>query len=346
MKTSKINYAVVGVFVIAMVTALVGVIVTLSGRTGATDDYYAVYKNVTGVKFGTQVLYEGYPIGQVEEVTPVAVNGGMRFRVDFAVNEGWKIPDDSSAQIRAPGLLSAITISIEAGTSKVALKPGAEVTSKEAANIFAVMSSVAGDISNLAQTSIKPMLANLDRTVTVFGDLLEKDGQRLVGEVIAMIGDINQRIPKIAGNIETFSGDMSKASNELRAFLTPENRKALEDMVANLSASAGQIEKLVTTADELIRNANGVVSQTGGLVNNTNTLVTDTKGVVTENREKINATLADLHYVTESMSRHIDSINQNLEGTARNMYEFSRQIRKNPGLLLGGKAPRDQAKVR
>jgi phospholipid/cholesterol/gamma-HCH transport system substrate-binding protein len=36
-------------------------------------------------------------------------------------------------------------------------------------------------------------------------------------------------------------------------------------------------------------------------------------------------------------------INQNLEGAARNMFEFSRQIRQNPGLLLGGKPPTDEA---
>ena len=54
---------------------------------------------------------------------------------------------------------------------------------------------------------------------------------------------------------------------------------------------------------------------------------------------------ADLRYLTDSVSRHIDAINRNLEGAARNLYEFSRQIRQNPGLLLGGTPPRDQARI-
>ena len=58
-----------------MAVALVVAIVTLSGGSGATDAYHAMYRNVTGVKFGTQVLYEGYPIGQVEAVTPVPEGG-------------------------------------------------------------------------------------------------------------------------------------------------------------------------------------------------------------------------------------------------------------------------------
>ncbi|MBI3113149.1 MAG: MCE family protein, partial [Rhodospirillales bacterium] len=68
MRSSKINYLLVGVFVIGMVVALVVSVALLTGRTGATDLYYSYYENVTGVKFGTQVVYEGYPIGQVEQV--------------------------------------------------------------------------------------------------------------------------------------------------------------------------------------------------------------------------------------------------------------------------------------
>ena len=42
------------------------------------------------------------------------------------------------------------------------------------ADLFATISSVAGDISGLAEHSLKPLLANLDRTVTLLGDLVEE----------------------------------------------------------------------------------------------------------------------------------------------------------------------------
>jgi phospholipid/cholesterol/gamma-HCH transport system substrate-binding protein len=50
-----------------------------------------------------------------------------------------------------------------------------------------------------------------------------------------------------------------------------------------------------------------------------------------------------MRHAVESIARHIDAINQNLEGASRNMYEFSRQLRQNPGLLLGGTPPKDEA---
>ena len=61
MNSNKINYVMVGTFIIVMAVALVVTIVALSGGRGASDDYHALYRNVTGVKYGTQVLYEGYP---------------------------------------------------------------------------------------------------------------------------------------------------------------------------------------------------------------------------------------------------------------------------------------------
>lgn len=323
MKSNKINYLLVGGFVIAMTVALVFVTAVLSGRTGATDAYFAIYKNVTGVKFGTQVLYEGYPIGQVEKITPMAEKGAMRFRVDMTVSQGWMIPEDSVASIRAPGLLSAITIAIDAGKSDKPLQPGAELKGQDAANLFAVMSNVATDLGNLADSHLKPLLISLDRTVGLMGNLLEKDGERLVGEITNLVHDVSTRVPKIAGDIEVFAGEMSKASKEITAFLSPANRAAMEDMIANLDAAS--------------KDLHSVSGKTNQLLDNTNKMVSDA------NRQKVEATLADVRHVTESLARHIDSINQNLEGTARNMYEFSREIRQNPGRLLGGSAPQDEA---
>jgi phospholipid/cholesterol/gamma-HCH transport system substrate-binding protein len=68
--------------------------------------------------------------------------------------------------------------------------------------------------------------------------------------------------------------------------------------------------------------------------------------VVEDNQTDIRRSVANLRYITESVARDIDSINQNLDGTARNMFEFSRQIRQNPGLLLGGSRPRDDTRRR
>jgi len=329
MRSNKINYLVVGSFVLIMLVGLIVSMAMLAGRTGATDTYYAVYRNVTGVKFGTQVVYEGYPIGQVEEVIPEQDGALMRFRVIFEVQEGWRIPDDSIGKIEAPGLLSAITLSIRAGKSETALKPGTEVTGEEASDIFAMVSTVAGEIGSIAEKDIRPLIANLtplletiNRAVGGFGDIMEGDGKILAADMVGLVGELSSRIPRIANNIEGFTDSINRSSEELSAFLTPENRQVVESVLQNLDAAAINFTQLSAELD---------------------TLIGDMDSLIVHNRDNINDSMVDVRYITDSLARRIDSINQNMEGASRNMYEFSRQIRQNPGLLLGGTPPADEA---
>ncbi|OEJ67156.1 MlaD family protein [Magnetovibrio blakemorei] len=306
MNTARINYVAVGAFVILTLVGVVVSIAMLTGRTGATDAYYSVYKNVTGVKFGTQVFYEGYPIGQVEKVTPIADGGAMSFRVDYEVSQGWQIPDNSIARIGAAGLLSAISINLDAGDSPIAHKPGAMVEAQEASDLFKVMSGVAGDISNMAEHDIRPLLGTINVAVTNFaatietvGNLLDEDGQRMVKQFGAvasdlsnLVVDLNERLPRIVENVDNSTANFA-------------------DLSRDLSATRIKIDQLLNSSNAMIG----------------------------ENRSEVRQSMEDLKHVTDSLARHIDSINQNIEGAARNMNEFSREIRQNPGLLLSGTAP-------
>ena len=65
MRSHFLNYTLVGVFVSAMIAALVVVLSLLAGRTGPTDTYSTVLDDVTDIKYGTLVRFAGFPIGQV-----------------------------------------------------------------------------------------------------------------------------------------------------------------------------------------------------------------------------------------------------------------------------------------
>lgn len=323
MRSAKINYLVVGIFVIGMLAALVGSVAMLSGRTGPTDDYYAYYSNVTGVKFGTQVVYEGFPIGQVEQVIPQEKDGRMQFRVEFGIRENWRIPNDSIVEIAAPGLLAAVTLAIQAGSSKTPLKPGAQVPSRERSDVFAVVSSVAGQFGELMDTNVKPLLKNVNSAVGTINKVIEQEGVSLFVDARKVTEDLSdlvnlmaRRVPTIADNIEQFSSRLNVTANEFQKLMTPGTREKIEDVIANL-------DKTTVSMEALIGDLGGMMAGYDG---------------------DMQKTLGETRYIVESVSRHIDSINQNMEGAARNMYEFTRQIRQNPGLLLGSRTPEDKDK--
>jgi len=331
-RSNKINYLLVGTFVLAMIAGLIVALSVLTGRTGATDAYHAYYSNVTGVKFGTQVVYEGYPIGQVETVTPEPSKGGMRFRVDFEITEGWKIPKDSKVAIAAPGLLAAVTLSISAGASPDALAPGAEVTAVEGGDLFAVVSGVAEKLGGLSDNSIEPLLASVQLAVNSANRLLNDHGESLAGDLKQMIkeasllvADVSRRIPVVIDDMELIASDVQSFSGELKAAATPANRKLIEETIANLNGATKDAQAAMANGDKLM------------------TTLTDMVG---KNDGDLRRSIKDARYVVESVARRIDAINENLEGMSRNMLEFSRQIRQNPGLLLNSKPVTDEAQAK
>jgi phospholipid/cholesterol/gamma-HCH transport system substrate-binding protein len=159
---------------------------------------------------------------------------------------------------------------------------------------------------------------------------LEGDLQDLVKDLVVVSQDMARRVPKITDDIESVAAQLNAASIEINALLNPENRGRIEAFLSTLDESAGNFRNLS-------RDLGGTREKADGVLAAVETLITD-------NRLDIDKSVVDMRYVMESLARRIDSVNQNLEGTARNMYEFSRQIRQNPGLLLGSTPPEDQGK--
>jgi phospholipid/cholesterol/gamma-HCH transport system substrate-binding protein len=289
MRDDQRNYAIVGAFVIAMTAGLVVWIAVLAGRTGATDDYHVHFANVMGLSSGTQVLYQGYPVGMIEDIRSTVREGRQVFRLDLGLQRGWRIPEDSVATIAASGLLSAVVVNVRAGASETPLEPGSEISSVEAPDLFAAMSSVAEDV----------------------GELIGEGGPEIIADLEAFTAKLNETLARIDG------------------FLSEENERRIEDTLENLestsvsfAAVSGELEQTRLRVDELLDSVNGMVE---------------------ENRRPVGQAAVDLHESLESVSRHIEAIAYNLEVTTRNMNEFSRQIRENPGLILRGRASGDAA---
>jgi phospholipid/cholesterol/gamma-HCH transport system substrate-binding protein len=239
MRENQRNYAVVGAFVIAMIVGFVVWIAVLAGRTGATDDYHVHFASVMGLSDGTQVFYEGYPIGMIEEIRPTTREGRQVFRLDVSVQRGWRIPEDSVATVTASGLLSAVVVNVRAGSSTTPLEPGSEIPSVEAPDLFAAMSSVAEDVDALIEESLKPML-----------DALGEGGPEIIAALEAFTDQLNQTLARIDG------------------FLSEENARRVEDTLGNLehasaslATASAELEQTRLRVDKLLDSMNGMIEE-------------------------------------------------------------------------------------
>lgn len=315
MKNSQINYVVVGGFVLVMVVALLASIALLTGRTGATDPYFAVYDNVSGVQFGTKVMYEGYPIGQVDRIEPVRTDEGTSFRVHLEVQEGWPIPVDSVARVAASGLLAAVAIDIKGGSADSYIEPGSKIPSGSSGNMFAAVSEVAAQVGDLSENGLMPLLETLNDTVGALSGSLKDEAPKIIGSLALVAQDLAQKTPRITENAEILSAD-------LRKVLADGNAEKLQSTITNVTAFS---ENLLEMSKSLEASRVKV-----------DELVTGLNQTLQGNQENIDDSIKDLRYTLQAVSRNIDSITYNMDGTTRNLLEFSRQVRENPGVLLRG----------
>ena len=392
MKSHSVNYVVVGVFVIAMLGAAITAIAALSGRTGTTDTYFTSYTDVSGIKFGTKVLYMGYPVGQVESIAPTwDEQEALSFKLELSISTDWRdrIPTDSVAEIKAGGLLAAAALDVRRGESTASLQPGDEIAGLERTDLFAAMTAAANTIKDLTENNVKPLIENVTSYVDNFGSVLERDGSNLVTDLSSIAADLSQSAPKIIDNFLGLSREIRVTAKRLQEILGPENSDKFGQILDNAALATDNIANL--TADEKIdqtlANVKVASEHLAVLTKNANTRLDDVFGertvtrvrtsldnialaaknvadlsrdlresreklehfidtldqVASENRPDIRQSVKDLRHTMEVIDGHIDTIAYNLEGTSRNMREFSRKLRRNPAALLGGKPPSDSA---
>jgi len=303
MRDTRNNYLIVGVFVLAMLTTLLLWLAVLSGTTEATTAYYMEFENVIGLSPGGQILFEGYPVGEIEDIVFTRRPEASVYRLNVSIRKGWDIPEDSLAIMTQASLLSAMVVDIQAGASNNMLAPGERISSLGSSNIMTAMSSVAAKLSNLADTSLKPLLENLSGGTESL-HTLSKDA------------------PIILDNVKTFTKQLTTATTRLNRII---------------DQSGGRIETILGKAELASENISTLTTDFHHTRKQLDTLLISVRTLVNNNSGEIDHSIADLHHVLEVVASHVQEISSNLEATTRNMNELAIDLRRNPGLIVRGR---------
>lgn len=310
MKRDSINYLTVGVFVLSMFILLMVVLYRLTGADANADVYFAYYDNISGIKGGSMVTYGGYQLGYVKKIVPIQEDIKTRYKVFIAVKSDWKIPADSVARILTPGLLAGNHIDINEGESKNILSPGDEINGQEEVSIMTAMNTLALELEGISDRSIEPLIDNINGHVNRIGS------------------DLSARIPEMTANINALIGKLDNGAMHLGEILNSKNSGYVDTILSNSSQFTGKFVALSERLDESTVELDKILK--------------NASMVVTDNQQDIRSSVFALRNSLEVVSNNIRSIVYNMEVTSRNMNEFSRGIRENPGLLLGGKPPVDK----
>lgn len=304
MKRDTVNYTLVGAVVVGALALLLVGLALITGRGVASDDYVVRYRDVTGLRYGAPVFYQGYRIGAVSAVTPERDATGTRYKVTLAIRHDWPIPQDSPARLQSSGLLADVSIGIREGASRQMLKPGGELKGEEGGDIFAAMNELAGQVSELTRTQISPLIRTLSQRVDSITGTIDKSAPLLVEQTRALLDRMN------------------RASDALNDVLKPENRAAVAAILGEVKGLSTELRKTRATLD-------GALGELAAIAK--------------ENRPEVRRSVQDLGSVLEALSSRMDVITHHLESSSRNLDEFSREIRNHPNrLILAPKADKLQ----
>ncbi|HPA02237.1 MAG TPA: MlaD family protein [Chiayiivirga sp.] len=294
MRRDAVNYTLVGLAVVVAFGLLFFTLLAITGSRGASTRYLARFDDVTGLRPGAPVLYQGYRIGQVADIVPER-DAALRYRVELALRSDWPIPDDSLAQLQASGLLADVRIAIRGGQSATMLAAGGELASAGGGDVFAAMNELADELTLLTRDRVRPLV------------------ETLATRVDSIAGSIDTGLPPLVAESRALLARLNQAADQVNALVGEDNRQAIGGTLADLRSLAADLRETHAQTRELVIGLNAVLA---------------------ENRPEIRQVVTDLERVVGTLAQRMDTVAHHLDSSSRNFDEFAREIRRNPNRLL------------
>ncbi|MFZ5447681.1 MAG: MlaD family protein [Thermodesulfobacteriota bacterium] len=191
---------IVGIFVVASLAALLVMVVIVAQQEGLFQEYIkyrAIFKNVSGLKTGSEVHLAGVTVGNVTD-TIIAPDGNIVVTFQVIKKYSDRIRQDSKATIAFMGLLGEKSLDLTPGSlDKAPIPPEGIVASIEPLDITQIVAQAAPSLQDLQK--VINNLAGLTQ------GLAEPDSE--FGQIVTSFKDIAQKINKGKGSLGKLVND-------------------------------------------------------------------------------------------------------------------------------------------
>jgi len=239
---------IVGLFVVASLAALLVMVVIVAQQEGLFHDYVTyrtIFKNVSGLKSGSEVHLAGVTVGNV---LTTAINPEGNIVVTFQVQQKYsdRVREDSRSTIGFMGLLGDKSLDLTAGSlNKAAVPPDGLVIAVEPLDITQLLGRAAPTLEELQK-----VISNL---VSLTDALAEpgSDTKTILAEVRGIVTKINAGKGTMGQlvNDPAFYRDMADAMAQLRQFIDGLNKG--KGLVATLLNDPAFKDQAVKTMAEM-----------------------------------------------------------------------------------------------
>ena len=152
-------------------------------------------------------------------------------------------------------------------------------------------------------------------------------------DMMALVSDIGNQldnfIPDMAKDVSHLLSNLNGSADQVAKIFNDKNRKHIENMFKNADDASFHLAKLSVGFERINKQLDEILK--------------GSKSLLTDNNEDIRHSVIALRKTMDVVSENIQSIIYNMDSSSRNMNEFTRQLRDNPGVILGSKPPVDNA---
>jgi phospholipid/cholesterol/gamma-HCH transport system substrate-binding protein len=257
---TRASYIVVGSFVLILFFGAAAFAVWLgAGQIAEDAERYRIYfrGSVTGLQQGSQVRYNGIPVGSVESVE-IDPDNVERVRVVVSVGADTPIKVDSEARLELQGITGGVFVQISGGTQEAA------ALEAEEGERLPVIPSGRSEIQQVIRTA--PELVTrasqvLDRAAAVLSDENRQAVSQILADTRAItsaLADPNYGLPAVIertdqlivnldGLVAEARLDLARTSDSLNSTLT-----TVDSQTVTLSRSVRQLaDRFTRAADQL-----------------------------------------------------------------------------------------------
>ena len=317
---SKVNYALVGLFVLLLGAALLGVVFWLTvGGENKVYDRYRVYfqESVAGLNPKATVRYRGVQVGQVESIQLDAKNPDQ-VDVVLDIERGTPIRRDTIATLSTRGLTGVASVELSSGREQSPLLE--KNPDQDLPVIQAGPSLVArlDDAFNNILTNVNNLSGRLERLLGDENQLALTEILRNARTITEAVAERRASIDKSLANVETFTSELAKPSQRLG--------KSLDQLAAGLEKSGDLSAQMQGALDDFRASAQAV-RKTAEAFNQTSR---DLSGAAASGQQELRrlgqTTLPELNTLLSQVSELVESLRR-----------VSDLLEQNPRALLLGK---------
>lgn len=284
----KVNFVVVGAFVLILSTALIGGILWLSSGKSYRKvyDIYQTYmkESVAGLNLNAPVRYRGVEVGRVQKIA-LAPGNVEQVQLTLAIERGTPVKVDTVAVLQVQGLTGLASVELTGGgrDSPALTAQGGEK--------YPVIQTGPSLMTRL-DSAVTALLNNLNRTSESFNALMNEDNRRAVKNTLK--------------DIETLSRTLAARSAMIDASLT--NAASTMENTAKLTNELPQLaQRVQRSADAFDRMANEL-ALAGTSARST---IDNTRQFTRETLPEVHQLVIELKDLTGSLRRFSDELEQN-----------------------------------